>query len=521
MKHKHMLLLLICAVLFGGCAKTTTQETAGIVPAAATKPPQEQSASTESFEYYQADENIVNETGGRVEAASEESTVVDSGVDGGVEWNLIKKEVGFELRVGGTKIPEGWIKSVPRFTSTDKNGNNSLISRITSVVILDDVTTLGGRAFAGCTALTDVTVGAGVTQMDEQVFMECQSLFSVRFSGTKVPAAALKDNTVVKYVYISSTCTEIGKEAFSGCTALLSVEGASAALVYIQDYAFTKCTSLSGIMDVPGLRLMGMGSFEGCTSIKQIVLPETLISIGAYSFRGCTALYDIQFPQRGDMQIGNNAFENCTSLNRVDLTEAVYSVGDAAFRSCTSLLSISVGGQSSIGADVLAQCTNVTITVTGNLPEEAFKDSAALIKVVFDGNKEIAKGAFSGCTALKTLVFSEEQPVLIIGEEAFFGCAGLVNIELCYGLEEIGTRSFANCAGLETITIPKSLKKIGSAVFSSNPKFIENPRKSIRYAGSEKEWSAVEKPVWETGISWNAGLTRNDREEPIITYLNR
>lgn len=511
MKRKHWLILaavLLCALTLGGCEKQEAQETAAPTAVVATRPPQ-----TEP-------DNPVSTSPQRTDAAVSEQ-VIDRSTDNGVSWYITRDGAGYTLHVSGAQIPDGWINSVARFTNTDSNGSNSLISQIKHLVLKDDVTQIGGRAFANCTALTDVTLGAGVTDMGNQVFFGCQNLFEVQFTGTQVPAAALKGNTVVQYARISKDCTAIGNEAFSGCTALLSVDGATPALVQLGDSAFAKCTALSAAPDMSGLRIMGASVFEGCTALKRITFPQTLTSIGSYAFQGCSALQEIVFPQRGDMSIGSNAFENCTALSRVELTSAVYSADNAAFRGCTALISLTLGGQSKLGADLLSGCSNVTVTVVGTLPEDALRDSSAVVKVSFEGCRVVSAHAFSYCTSLKELAFREDKPVVIIGDEAFRGCSGLIVVELGSGLEEIGSRAFADCSGLKEITLPKSLKKIGSAVFANATNFADSTS-GIRYEGDEAAWQKVTKPAQRTGVSWNAGISSNgDTAEPKITYLRR
>lgn len=57
-------------------------------------------------------------------------------------------------------------------------------------------------------------------------------------------------------------------------------------------------------------------------------------------------------------------------------------------------------------------------------------------------------------------------PVTSIGEDAFFGDAGLTNVFIPNGITNIGAGSFDNCAGLATVTIPSSVISIGDWAFS-------------------------------------------------------
>lgn len=533
--------LLMCMPLFTGCNKPASQanasSTAVSVPDAVTAPPNVNKPDAVT-QPPQAEESA--QTKSDVERRTD---VEDSGKDQGVSWYTTRDGDGYALHVSGATIPARWMNSVLRFTNKDSNGAN-LLGRIVSVVVADDVTAIGERAFAGCSALVDVKLGAGVSSMGSQVFFDCQRLYKVSFTSTEVPASALKGNQVVQKVSISGDCTSICKEAFSGCTALRAVEGATEALVQLEDSAFAGCTALNGLPEMPGLRqigdnafakctamteapnmprlrLMGEYAFSECTALRSMTFPETLVSIGSYAFQGCSALRDIVFPDWGDMKLCENAFESCTNLSSAVLTKAVYAVGTECFKGCTSLTSLTLDSQDSLGDNLLSGCSNLTVTVKGRMPEAALEGSGAVVEVRFEGNTVVPARAFSGCAALKKLSFNEALPVKTIGEEAFQGCSALGIVDLGEGLESLGSRAFANCTNMQKVTMPRSLKKIGSAVFANIQAFAEDYRTRICFAGSETEWNKVEKPAQKTGVSWNAGITRSDTTTLSITYLNK
>ena len=81
------------------------------------------------------------------------------------------------------------------------------------------VTSIGERAFSGCSGLTSVTIGNGVTSIGYMAYYECSGLTSVT---------------------IGNSVTSIGDYAFYDCYRLISIEIPNS-VTSIGDYAFRDC----------------------------------------------------------------------------------------------------------------------------------------------------------------------------------------------------------------------------------------------------------------------------------------
>ena len=94
---------------------------------------------------------------------------------------------------------------------------------------LKSVTVTGGNilygAFYGCSGLTSVTIGNGVTSIGESAFRECSGLTSVVIpdSVTSIPAYAFYDCSGLTSITIPDSVTSIGSEAFEYCSGLTSI----------------------------------------------------------------------------------------------------------------------------------------------------------------------------------------------------------------------------------------------------------------------------------------------------------
>lgn len=99
---------------------------------------------------------------------------------------------------------------------------------------------------------------------------------------------------------------------------------------------------------------------------------------------------------------------------------------------------------------------------------QAFQGMSALENVDFGENSQIAvigNDAFYGCSALEEIEIP--STVTTIGNSVFSNCFNLLNVKIADGsvLETVGSTAFARCTSLETINIPDSVKTIGLQAF--------------------------------------------------------
>ena len=134
-------------------------------------------------------------------------------------------------------------------------------TKIESVVIGDNVTSVGDYAFIACTALTSVTIGNSVTSIGDDAFDRCENLTSVT---------------------IPNSVTSIGNYAFFFCTALTSVT-IPGSVKDICNYAFYGCKSLANVTIESGVESIWYAAFAGIRA-SSIAIPPTVTSIGKYAF---------------------------------------------------------------------------------------------------------------------------------------------------------------------------------------------------------------------------------------------
>lgn len=151
-----------------------------------------------------------------------------------------------------------------------------------------NVTSIGDRAFSGCTSLTSITIPEGVTSIGSCAFSGCTDL-----TGITIP----------------SSVTSIGDSAFSGCTSIETATIPTTAIGAIPKNSL-KTVIINGGTSIDAL------AFYYCTSLTSITIPSSVTRIGDDAFYDCTSLTSITIPE-GVTSIGNSAFDGCTSLTSI------------------------------------------------------------------------------------------------------------------------------------------------------------------------------------------------------------
>lgn len=153
-------------------------------------------------------------------------------------------------------------------------------------------------------------------------------------TGKSYPVVKIADNCFAAHeelvsVSMPDTITDIGKEAFTNCTALEQVK-VSSNLEVIGDSAFFGCEALSELRLPEGLKKIEDEAFSNCFVLKELEIPSTVESIGDEAFWACYELKELVIPE-GVKMIGTRAFYDCGELTRVSLPESLEGLDEDAF----------------------------------------------------------------------------------------------------------------------------------------------------------------------------------------------
>ena len=296
------------------------------------------------------------------------------------------------------------------------------LASIQTLSISDNVETIRGSAFYGCSGLTSVDL-SNVDTIEGHAFYGCSGLTSIDLSNV---------DTIVGF-------------AFSNCSSLTSVDLGNIKTIGIN--VFSDCRSLTSI-DLSNVETIGNYAFYNCSSLTSIDL-SNVETIGNYAFPGCSGLTTIDF---GNVEtIGNSAFYNCSSLTSIDLSN-VETIGNYAFSYCSGLTSVDLSNVETIGNYAFSDCNDLisvdfseAVSVIGDY---AFQNCDKLLSVELGPSvNSVGIGAFYGCDSLKTVIWNNN---------AFLKSSNTLS-------SWTGTRPnvpFYQCSNLETFVFGDSVRRI-------------------------------------------------------------
>ena len=366
------------------------------------------------------------------------------------------------------------ISSVIIGNNVSKIDQNAFVScqRLISVTFPNnDGFSLGYHPFQNCTSLETITLPKNLTSMDNNPFMGCSSLTSIGVEEDNpnfksVDGVVYSKDTKAIYAYPcnrQSTVYEIidgtqviGNGAFISASKLEKVHIPNS-VSQIYDSAFMNCSNLNKLILPPDITYIPqyLALFSGIT---EVLIPNKVTSINKYAFYCCNSLTTVRVEIEEPLDIDEFTFDNQANTNLYVPKGCVDAYSKAEYwKEFKNILEMDGGDDESVLKD---GDTFTAKTVEG--VEMTFKVISASDKTcqLGDGMKACIDRATSGCFTIPAEINGFK--VISVASWALYNCYGLSEIVISEGVESLMDNSIEQCNGVTSFVLPASVTSLSN-----------------------------------------------------------
>ena len=313
-------------------------------------------------------------------------------------------------------------------------------STLSSIILPNEVSSLGDGALMYCPNLTSITIPSNVTNIGSEAFYNCSRLETIYLLPVNPPTLGYAAFPYSSIIYVPRGKKNDYKTA-NGWSDYANQICEEDEVTQIQ-YTSSDNRIIEIHDDILASRIIS-NEYSGGKGIIKIAGEVT--TIPSNTFSGCSTLTTISLPN-GITHIDYSAFSDCSNMVSISIPEGVTNIGEYAFCNCNSLISVSMPN---------------SVTYLGPY---AFKNCKSLTSVkLSDSLICIEDGSFGYCSSLSSVVI----PYLVtrIGDDAFYCCNDLSSVSIPEGVTSIGKWAFEACSSLSSVVIPKSVTSLGTGAF--------------------------------------------------------
>lgn len=355
----------------------------------------------------------------------------------GGTFNSKAYSIGGDTTVKSPSFPRLTEATLNENTRLDISGGFRACTGLASVVLSDNLTSIGSNQFYGCTALESMSIPDGVTIIPSYMFYNCSALKSVYLPNgiTGIENYAFYSDSQLASINVPTSISTIGDFAFFNCQKITTVEFPNT-LTGIGQHAFTN-TGIIRIVIPGGVTTINQNAFSLCTKLTEVVLQEGVQELDS-AFASDGALTTIYFP-RSLRKIYGKSFSDTRNIKQVHITDI------------DKWCEVDINNYDS-DAPLYASST-----------ASLYLNGVPVTDVVLSTATKICKCAFYHQTSLNSIVTTNN--LKLIEYRAFCGCSGLTSINLPESIDTIERLAFDGCTSLN-YAVYDNAKYLGN---SDNP----------------------------------------------------
>ena len=236
-------------------------------------------------------------------------------------------------------------------TITKYNGTDTVVV-IPAEINGITVETIGKDAFGGHN-ITSVTIPASVTEIGSNAFAGCTNLTSVNYAGDWSNLTIQSGNPAVQdaaneqlfdFKFILNN-TAVIVISYKGTAADVTIPSRykGKPVTMIDHAAFHDNSAVTSVTIPDSVTSISDDAFGFCSQLTNISIPNSVTFIGFSAFNSCTSLKSITLPSSLST-IQSYAFYNCGNLKTIRIPVSVTSIGNCAFDVCPSLMTVTYPG---------------------------------------------------------------------------------------------------------------------------------------------------------------------------------
>ncbi|MBE6284981.1 MAG: hypothetical protein E7093_00845 [Bacteroidales bacterium] len=354
--------------------------------------------------------------------------------------------------------PNGAVAGDFVFSTVD--GVNTLVAYLgdaTEIVLPEDYNGecygIGESVFSGRTDLTSITLPQNITSIGKKAFSGCTNLAHVNISDLSAWCNISFGDAYANPLYNAKNLYLNGEPV----TELVIPDG----VTEIKSYAFYNCESITSITVPYSVTNIGTYAFQGCKNLKNVLNFSSLIFAkrkSGYGYIAYNADNVVNAPNgavAGDFVFSTVDGVNTLAAYLGNATEIVlpdnyngegYGIGESVFSGRTDLTNITIPRNlTSIGKSAFNNCTGLT--------HVNISDIAAWCNISFSDSYAnplyYAKNLYLNGEPVTELVIPDG--VTEIKNYSFYNCESITSITVPYSVTNIGTYAFQGCKNLKNV----------------------------------------------------------------------